>query len=32
MADVDIDRFGEHHRTESKTDEAGENIPSTPVG
>ena len=27
MADVDIDPFGEHDRTESRTDETGENIP-----
>ena len=26
MADVDIDPFGEHDRTESRTDETGENI------
>ena len=32
MADVDIDPFGEHGRTESRTDETGENIPFTPVG
>ena len=32
MADVDIDPFGEHNRTESRTDEIGENIPFTPVG
>ena len=32
MADVDIDPFGEHNRTESRTDETGENIPFTPVG
>ena len=35
MADVDIDPFGEHDRTESRTDdhtETGENIPFTPVG
>ena len=32
MADVDIDPFGEHDRTESRTDEIGENIPFTPVG
>ena len=34
MADVDIDPFGEHDRTESRTDnhtETGENIPFTPV-
>ena len=32
MADVDIDPFGEHDRTESRTDETDENIPFTPVG
>ena len=32
MADVDMDPFGEHGRTESRTDETGENIPFTPVG
>ena len=35
MADVDIDPFEEHDRTESRTDdhtETGENIPFTPVG
>ena len=32
MADVDINPFGEHDRTESRTDETGENIPLTPVG
>ena len=32
MADVDIDPFGEHNRTEWRTDEADENIPFTPVG
>ena len=32
MAAVDIDPFGEHDRTESRTDETGENIPFTPVG
>ena len=26
MADIDIDPFGEHDRTESRTDERGENI------
>ena len=31
MADVDIDPFGEHDRTESRTDETGGNIPFTPV-
>ena len=35
MADVDTDPFGEHDKTESRTDdhtETGENIPFTPVG
>ena len=32
MADLDIDPFGEHDRTESRTDETGENIPFTPGG
>ena len=32
MADVDIDPFGEHDRTELRTDETGETIPLTPVG
>ena len=32
IADVDIDPFSEHDRTESRTDETGENIPLTPVG
>ena len=32
MADIDIDPFGEHDRTESRTDETGENITFTPVG
>ena len=32
MADVDIDPFGEHDRSESRPDETGENIPLTPVG
>ena len=32
MADIDIDPFGEHDRTELRTDETGENIPFTPVG
>ena len=31
MADIDINPFGEHDRTESRTDETGENIPLTPV-
>ena len=30
MADVDIDPFGEHNRTESRPDE--EDIPLTPIG
>ena len=33
MADIDINPFGEHNRTESRSDEMeGENIPLTPVG
>ena len=32
MADVDIDPFGEHDRTESRPDETGENISLTTVG
>ena len=32
MADVDIDPFGEHDRSESRPDETGENVPLTPVG
>ena len=32
MADVDIDPFGEHDRTELRTDETGENIPLIPGG
>ena len=32
MADVDIDPFGEHDRTESRTDKTGENICFTPIG
>ena len=32
MADTDIDPFGEHDRTELRTDETGGNIPLTPVG
>ena len=31
MADIDIDPFGEHDRTELRTDETGENIPIPPV-
>ena len=30
MADVDIDPFGGDDRTESRTDETGENIPLSP--
>ena len=33
MADIDIDPFGEHDRTESRTDEpTDEHISLTPVG
>ena len=33
MADIDINPFGEHNRTESRPDEStGGNIPLTPVG
>ena len=32
MADIDIDPFAKHDRTESRTDETGENIPLSPVG
>ena len=35
MADIDIDPFKRHDRTESRADETGENIPIplvTPVG
>ena len=32
MEDVDIDPFGEHNRTESRTDETDDNILLTPVG
>ena len=32
MADIDIDPFGQSGRTESRTDETGENISLTPVG
>ena len=32
MADIDIDPFGEHNRTESRTDETGENNPLNPGG
>ena len=31
MADIDIDPFGEHDRTDSRTDETDENIPIPPV-
>ena len=31
MADIDIDPFGEHDRTESRTDETSENILIPPV-
>ena len=31
MADIDIDPFGEHDRTESRTDETGEHIPIPPI-
>ena len=31
MADVDIDYFREHDKTESRTDETGEHIPLDPV-
>ena len=31
MADIDIDPFERHDRTESRTDETGENIPIPPV-
>ena len=32
MADIDIDPFEEHNRTESRPDETGKNISLTPVG
>ena len=32
MADVDINPFGKHDRTESRADETGKNISLTPVG
>ena len=33
MADIDIDPFGDHDKTESRPDELmGENIPLTPGG
>ena len=32
MANVDIDPFREHDRTELRTDETDENIPLAPVG
>ena len=31
MADVDIDPFGDHDRTESRTEVTDESIPLTPV-
>ena len=31
MADIDINPFEEHDRTESSTDDTGENIPIPPV-
>ena len=32
MADIDIDPFGEHHRTESRTDEPmDEHVPLIPL-
>ena len=31
MADVDIDPFGEHNKTDSHPDYTGENIPLPPV-
>ena len=31
MADIDMNLFGEHDRTESRTDETDENIPISPV-
>ena len=32
MADVDIDSFGNHDKTDAHPDEAGENVPLTPGG
>ena len=32
MADIDIDPFGEHDKTDTHPDETGENIPLTPGG
>ena len=32
MADVDIDTFGDHGKTDSGPNEAGESIPLTPGG
>ena len=32
MADVDIDPFGNHDKTESHPDDTGETIPFTPEG
>ena len=31
MADIDIDPFGEHDRTESRVYETGENVPLSPI-
>ena len=32
MADVDIDSFGEHDKTDSHPEDTGENFPITPRG
>ena len=32
MADIDIDPFGEHGKTDAQLDETGENIPLNPGG
>ena len=32
MADIDIDTFGQHDKTDSHSDETGETIPLTPEG
>ena len=32
MADIDIDPFGDHDKTDSRPDETGENIALTPEG
>ena len=32
MADIDIDAFGEHDKTDSHPDETGETIPLNPGG